>query len=171
MTINEKKPETPVVAEETQPGPRVLPILPVSDVVLFPRIIMPLVLWEEPAQKLVNEVLMQDKTFGVLASRVEKPEGYGPDNLYQVGTAAVILKMRKSEDDSMRLLVQGLYRFRVENWVGFEPYFAAQISPISEEYEPDLETEALVSNVKGLFLKMLELSPICRRNWAPWCGS
>ncbi len=159
MTINEEKPETPVVAEETQPSPRVLPILPVSDVVLFPRIIMPLVLWEEPAQKLVNEVLMQDKTFGVLASRVEKPEGYSPDNLYQVGTAAVILKMRKSEDDSMRLLVQGLYRFKVEKWVGQEPYFAAQISPIPEEYEPDLETEALVSSVKGLFLKMLELSP------------
>ena len=160
MNSNEAKLEAPVLAEEeVQPSPRVLPILPVSDLVLFPRIIMPLVLWEASAQKLVNEVLMQDKTFGVLTSRVEKAEGYGPDNLYPVGTAAVILKMRKSEDDSMRLLVQGLYRFKVESWAGFEPYYAAQISPISEEYEPDLETEALVSSVKGIFLKMLELSP------------
>ncbi len=160
MTVNDEKPEAPVVGEEEiRPSARVLPILPVSDLVLFPRLIMPLALWEESAQKLVNEVLLQDKTFGVLASRLDKPEGYGPDNLYNVGTAAVILKMRKSEDDSMRLLVQGLYRFRVDSWLGFEPYFAAQISPISEEYEPDLETEALVSSVKGLFLKMLELSP------------
>ena len=67
--------------------------------------------------------------------------------------------MRKSEDDALRLLVQGLYRFRVEEWVGTEPYLAARITPISEEYEPDLEVEALVSNVKGLFLKMMELSP------------
>src|SRR5208337_1687158 len=57
------------------------------------------------------------------------------------------------------LLVQGLYRFRVEEWVGFEPYVTARIIPISEEYEPGLEVEALVSNVKGLFLKMLERSP------------
>ena len=160
MTVNDEKPEAPVPGEEEiRPSARVLPILPVSDLVLFPRLIMPLALWEESAQKLVNEVLLQDKTFGVLASRLDKPEGYGPDNLYNVGTAAVILKMRKSEDDSMRLLVQGLYRFRVDSWLGFEPYFAAQISPISEEYEPDLETEAMVSSVKGLFLKMLELSP------------
>jgi ATP-dependent Lon protease len=160
MNSNNAKIEAPALAEEeVQPSPRVLPILPVSDLVLFPRIIMPLVLWEPSAQKLVNEVLMQDKTFGVLASRLEKAEGYGPDNLYPVGTAAVILKMRQAEDDSMRLLVQGLYRFKVESWLGLEPYYAAQISPISEEYEPDLETEALVSSVKGIFLKMLELSP------------
>jgi len=160
MNSNDAKLEAPALAEEeVRPSPRVLPILPVSDLVLFPRIIMPLVLWEASAQKLVNEVLMQDKTFGVLTSRVEKAEGYGPDNLYPVGTAAVILKMRKPEDDSMRLLVQGLYRFKVESWLGFEPYYAAQISPILEEYEPDLETEALVSSVKGIFLKMLELSP------------
>jgi ATP-dependent Lon protease len=146
-------------APETQPGPRVLPILPLSDLVLFPRIVMPLALHEEAAQRLVNEVLVQDKIFGVLASRQEKPEGYGPDNLYQVGTAAVILKMRKPEDDSMRLLIQGLYRFRVEKFVGLEPYLAAEITPIVEEYEPDLELEALVSSAKGLFLKMLELSP------------
>ncbi|MFH1595638.1 MAG: endopeptidase La [Pseudomonadota bacterium] len=160
MNSNDAKLDAPALAEEeVRPSPRVLPILPVSDLVLFPRIIMPLAIWEESAQKLVNEVLMQDKTFGVLTSRVEKAEGYGPDNLYQVGTVAVILKMRKSEDDSMRLLVQGLYRFKVESWLGLEPYYAAQISPISEEYEPDLETEALVSSVKGIFLKMLELSP------------
>ena len=141
------------------PGPRVLPILPVSELVLFPRIIMPLALWEEFAQVLVNEALLQDKTIGVLASREEKAAGFGPDNLYQVGTAAIILKMRKPEDDSVRLLIQGLYRFRVENWVGQDPYLAAQVTPISEDYEPDLEMEAMVSNVRGLFLKMLELSP------------
>jgi ATP-dependent Lon protease len=145
--------------EEINPGPRVLSILPMSDLVLFPRIIMPLVIWEEQGQKLVQEALFQDKIVGLLVNRTDKATGYGAEDLYQVGTAAAILKMRKSDDDSIRLLVQGLYRFRVDNWEGFEPYFAARISPISEEYEPDLETEALVSNVKGLFAKMLELSP------------
>jgi len=146
-------------AGEPEPAPRVLPILPVSDLVLFPRLVMPLVLWEESAQRLVNEVLLQDKLLGVVATREEKPEGFGSENLYGMGTAAVILKMRKPEDDSLRLLIQGLYRFRVEEWVGREPYLAARITPIADDFEPDLETEALVANVKGLFLKMLELSP------------
>ncbi len=145
--------------QEIHPSPRVLPILPMPDLVLFPRMIMPVVLWEERDQKLVEEALFQDKIFGVLASRGDNPAGSTPEDLYQMGTAVAILKMRKADDDSMRLLVQGLYRFRVEEWLGFEPYFAAKIEPISEEYEPDLEVEALVSNVKGLFLKMMELSP------------
>jgi ATP-dependent Lon protease len=144
---------------DEQPSPRVLPILPSTDLVLFPRIVMPLALWEEPAQKLVNEVLLQDKTLGFLTSKEEKPTGFDPKNFYDIGTAAVILKMRKADDDSVRLLIQGLYRFRLENWVGQDPYLAARITPIPEEYEPSLEIEALVSNVKGLFLKMLELSP------------
>ncbi|MGD0828097.1 MAG: endopeptidase La [Desulfobaccales bacterium] len=145
--------------QETRPGPRVLSILPTPDMVLFPRMILPLVLWDEPAQKLVQEALLQDKIIGIIAGLGEKAEGFGPEDLPRMGTAAAILKMRKSEDDALRLLVQGLYRFRVEEWVAFEPYLTARIIPISEEYEPDLEMEALVSNVKGLFLKMMELSP------------
>jgi len=160
MTNDNKADDIRVTAEsEVQPGPRVLPIIPATEMVLFPRIIMPLALWEEPAQKLVNEVLLQDKILGILTSKEEKPTGFDPDNFYPIGTAAVILKMRQADDDSVRLLVQGLYRFRVEGWVGRDPYLMAQVTPIPEEYEPSLEIDALVSNVKGLFLKMLELSP------------
>jgi ATP-dependent Lon protease len=145
--------------EEEHPGPRVLPILPLSDVVLFPRMIMPLAVWEQGPQTLVDEVMLQDKILGIVASREDKPAGFGPDNLYSVGTAAAILKMRKPEDGSVRLLLQGLYRFRIDGWLGQDPYLAAQIQPIPEGFDPDLEIEALVANVKGLFLKMLELSP------------
>ena len=160
MTNNHDIDDIPVVAEaDVHSEPRVLPILTSTDLVLFPRIIMPLALWEEPAQKLVNEVLLQDKTLGVLTSKVDKPAPFDPDNFFNIGTAAVILKMRKADDDSVRLLIQGLYRFRVEDWLGRDPYLVARVIPIPEEYEPSLEVEALVSNVKGLFLKMLELSP------------
>ena len=160
MAKEEQEIQTPLLGDqEIRPSPRVLSILPMPDMVLFPRMILPLVLWDEPSQKLVQEALLQDKIIGIMAGLGEKAEGFGPEDLPRVGAAAVILKMRKSEDDALRLLVQGLYRFRVEDWVGFEPYLTARIIPISEEYEPDLEMEALVSNVKGLFLKMMELSP------------
>ncbi|MEJ2673178.1 MAG: LON peptidase substrate-binding domain-containing protein, partial [Deltaproteobacteria bacterium] len=91
---------------DEQPEPRVLPILPAKDLVLFPRIVMPLVLWEEPSQMLVNEVLLKDKTVGLLTSKGEKSTGFDPDNFYDIGTAAVIMKMRKADDDSVRLLIQ-----------------------------------------------------------------
>ena len=160
MTNNHETDDIPVAADPVvQPGPRVLPILPATDVVLFPRLIMPLALWEEPAQKLVNEVLLKDKTLGFLTSREQTPMGFDPNNFFPVGTAAVILKMRQADDDSVRLLIQGLYRFRVERWISQDPFLVAEVTPIPEEYEPSLEVEALVSNVKGLFLKMLELSP------------
>jgi len=160
MAKEEQEIQTPLLGDqEIRPSPRVLSILPMPDMVLFPRMILPLVLWDEPSQKLVQEALLQDKIIGIMAGLGEKAEGFGPEDLPRVGAAAVILKMRKSEDDALRLLVQGLYRFRVEEWVAFEPYLTARIIPISEEYEPDLEVEALVSNVKGLFLKMMELSP------------
>ena len=160
MASEEQEVQAPLLGDqEIHPGPRVLSILPMPDMVLFPRMILPLVLWDESAQKLVQEALFQDKIIGIVGALGEKAEGFGPEDLSRVGTAAAILKMRKSEDDALRLLVQGLYRFRVEEWVGREPYLVARITPISEEYEPDLELEALVSNVRGLFLKMMELSP------------
>jgi ATP-dependent Lon protease len=151
-----------LAARESQEVPRektILPILPSSELVLFPRVIMPMALWDEKTQKLVDDVILTDKIFGIVASREDATTGYGPDNLFTVGTAAVILKMRKPEDGSIRLLIQGLYRFRIDTWVGYEPYYSAQVTPIPEDYEPDLELEALISSVKGLFLKMLELSP------------
>ncbi len=146
-------------SQETPKERLVLPILSSSELVLFPRVILPMAIWEESAQKLIDDVILTDKIFGVVASREETSTGYGPDNLFTMGTAAVILKMRKPEDSSTRLLIQGLYRFRIDNWVGYEPYYTAHVTPISEDYEPDLELEALISSVKGLFLKMLELSP------------
>jgi ATP-dependent Lon protease len=81
MTNNYAVDDTPEAAAPlAEAGPRVLPILPATDLVLFPRLIMPLALWEEPAQKLVDEVLLQDKTLGFLTSKEEKPSGFDPDN-------------------------------------------------------------------------------------------
>ncbi len=84
MTENYETDDIRVVADPVaETGPRVLPILPATELVLFPRLIMPLALWEEPAQKLVDEVLLQDKTLGFLTSREEKPTGFDPENFYQ----------------------------------------------------------------------------------------
>ncbi len=138
---------------------RLLPILPMSELVLFPRLIIPLALWEESAQRLIDDTLLKDKIIGILTSRQPATESYTIDTLYPVGTAAVILKMGKTQEGAVRLLVQGLYRFRVEEIVDTEPYLQARVTPITEGYETDLEIEGMVAGLKGLFQKMAELSP------------
>ena len=73
MTLNNNaNAAAPVALPKAAAGPQVLPILPTPDIVLFPRVIMPLAVWEDSAQQLVDEVLLQDKVFGVLAAREEE---------------------------------------------------------------------------------------------------
>ncbi len=96
---------------------RLLPILPMSELVLFPRLIIPLALWEESAQRLIDDTLLKDKIIGILTSRQPATDVYTTENLYSIGTAAVILKMGKTQEGAVRLLVQGLYRFKVEEIV------------------------------------------------------
>ena len=82
MASEEQEIQAPLRGDqEIRPSPRVLSILPTPDMVLFPRMILPLVLWDEPAQKLVQEALFQDKIIGILAGLGEKAEGFGPENL------------------------------------------------------------------------------------------
>ncbi len=150
---------SPATAGADSGDSRLLPILPMSELVLFPRLIIPLALWEESAQRLIDDTLLKDKIIGILTSRQPATESYTIDNLYSVGTAAVILKMGKTQEGAVRLLVQGLYRFRVEEIVDTEPYLQARVTPITEGYESDLEIEGMVAGLKGLFKKMSELSP------------
>ena len=118
---------------ETEAGEsRLLPILPMSELVLFPRLIIPLALWEESAQRLIDDTLLKDKIIGILTSRQPATEVYTTENLYSIGTAAVILKMGKTQEGAVRLLVQGLYRFKVEEIVDSEPYLQARVTPITE---------------------------------------
>ena len=140
-------------------GSRLLPILPMSELVLFPRLIIPLALWEESAQRLIDDTLLKDKIIGILTSRQPATEVYTTENLYSMGTAAVILKMGKTQEGAVRLLVQGLYRFKLEEIVETEPYLQARVTPITDGYEADLEIDGMVSGLKGLFQKMSELSP------------
>jgi ATP-dependent Lon protease len=138
---------------------RLLPILPMSELVLFPRLIIPMALWEESAQRLIDDTLLKDKIIGILTSRQPATEVYTAENLYSIGTAAVILKMGKTQEGAVRLLVQGLYRFKVDEIVDTEPYIQARVTPITEGYEADLEIDGMVSGLKGMFKKMSELSP------------
>ena len=147
-------------AEGTHKIPEVLPILPVMDIALFPRMVLPLVVEEEASQQLVDEAMAKDRLMGIVASRKTDLKGsYEPANLYDVGTAALILKMSKPDEQGTQLLVQGAGRFRIVEYLSDKPYLTAKIELIREQTIKDMEVDAMISNLVGLYQKVLELSP------------
>ncbi len=152
--------QKPSAAIDTEKIPQLLPILPLFDAALFPKMVLPLVVMQGESVRLVDEAMAKDRIIGLVVSK--KPEeGKKPDreDLAPIGTSALILKMAKTQDNRTQLLVQGLHRFRIKSWENSRPYLRARIEVLEEKEIKDKETEALMSNLIGLFIRIVELSP------------
>ena len=152
----QKKP----VEIDTEKIPELLPILPLFDATLFPKMVLPLVVMQGESVRLVDEAMAKNRIIGLVVSK--KPEeGLKPDreDLAQVGTSALILKMAKTQDNRTQLLVQGLHRFKIKSWENSRPYLRARVELLQDKEITDDETEALMSNLIGQFIRIVELSP------------
>ncbi|HSM75693.1 MAG TPA: LON peptidase substrate-binding domain-containing protein, partial [Desulfobacterales bacterium] len=144
----------------TEKIPDLLPILPLFDAVLFPKMVLPLVVMQKESIQLVDEAMSKDRIVGLLLSeRRSEKKVQSQEDLAQVGTSALILKMAKSEDNKVQMLVQGLSRFRVEAYEEGLPFLKARVAHIPEGEVKDKEIEALMTNIMGLFARVVELSP------------
>jgi ATP-dependent Lon protease len=161
MHENEKRPEShPVDSTDLTNLPEILPILPVLDMTLFPRMVLPLLVWQEESKQLVDDAMGKDRIIGLIVSKKKEATGaHGAEDLYRVGTAAMILKMAQSDEKGIQILVQGLSRFKIIEYIEKKPYLRAKIKPLTDTGVRDLEVEALMNNLVGLFKKVLELSP------------
>jgi ATP-dependent Lon protease len=144
--------------QQEQNLPEQVPIMPIRDMVVFPKMILPMFVGDERLVRLVDEAVVQDRFMGLLALREGKEE-MTPESLYQVGILVLIQKMLKMPDGTLRLLIQGVSRMRVLEFVQTEPYFRARVQPLEDKMVEDLEVQALVVNIKGLFKKFLDMSP------------
>jgi ATP-dependent Lon protease len=152
--------------------PEVIPILPLQDVLVFPKTMIPLEV-TGIASALVDEAMTKDRLVGLIMTEKEPetPNQYTKDDLHQVGTCAVILKMAKTSENHTQLLLQGLSRFSIEELVEGKPYQQARIKLIEETEVKDLETEALMSNMLSLFDRILKLSPFLPPEFGPMAKS
>ncbi|MBU3949810.1 MAG: endopeptidase La [Proteobacteria bacterium] len=145
---------------KTEKLPEILPILPLFDSLLFPKMALPLVVMQAESVQLVDEAMSADRIVGLIASRKPGTEPYNPkEDLYAIGISAVILRMAKSYDNSTQLLVQGLSRFRVLEFIEGKPYLMARVEHIKDKETKGKEAEALVSNMLSLFTRIVELTP------------
>jgi ATP-dependent Lon protease len=137
-----------------------LSILPLFDATLFPKMVLPLVVMQGESIQLIDEAMSKNRIIGLLVSKEkEMKAGYIREDLYDMGTSALILKMAKTEDNKAQLLVQGLSRFRIKDILEEQPFLKAHVELIKEKEEKDKEIEALMTNIVGLFARVVELSP------------
>jgi len=139
--------------------PDILPIMPLFDAALFPKMVLPLAVLQEESIQLIDEAMSKNRIIGlaVATNRTDKTP-YPKEDLAKIGTTALILKMAKTEDQKAQLLVQGLSRFKVTAFQNGHPYLIAQVEHLTDTDTKDNETEALMSNLVGLFIKIVELS-------------
>jgi ATP-dependent Lon protease len=140
--------------------PAELPVLVIKGGVVFPKLAAPLIVSTERSARLVDDALAGDRLVCAVTQRDVSVEEADPEHLYGTGTVSVILKMLRFPDGSIRLLLQGLSRARVVEYVQVQPYLRARIEPLVEpEPKSDVSTEALMRNVVTMFQRLSELSP------------
>jgi ATP-dependent Lon protease len=150
----------PSVDYSSENLPTVLPILPLFDAALFPKMVLPLVVMEEDSLKLVDEAMAKDRIIGLVVSKKqERVRSSANGDLANVGCSALILKMAKSENNKAQMLVQGLGRFNIDAFVEGESYLRAKVSHFEDIENQTDETHALMANIVKQFGRIVELSP------------
>ena len=145
---------TPRDADET------LILLAARGMILFPRVVLPIVVGRDRSVRAVQAAVQAEKPIGILLQRNEEQTQPGPEDLFQVGTVAAIVRYITAPDGSHHVIAQGESRFRVKSYVQVEPYLIARVERIEEpETTPTPEIEARFLNLKGQAHRALELLP------------
>src|SRR6266571_518383 len=149
------------IAERSAPQiPDVLSILPVRSLVAFPGTILPLTVGRAASIKLLDETLPQSKIIGLLTQRDETKEDPEPQDLYPIGTAAIVLKLLRQSDNHVVVVVQGLRRFALRKIVATDPYLRGEVDLLDSKLPAATkEWEATFRNLRDSAAKLLELTP------------
>jgi ATP-dependent Lon protease len=139
--------------------PAVLPILPLKDTVVFPQAMAPLAIGQERSVRVIDDVVAGEGLVALIASRDAAIENPGFDDIYRVGTVAIVHKMIKVPDGTLRILVQGLERVHLDHEADAEPYLLGEVSGLPDVLVETPEVEALTRNVQGLFARIIGLAP------------
>jgi ATP-dependent Lon protease len=142
-----------------EPVENVMPILPLKETVVFPDSMIPLAIGQERSIRLVDEAVANDRPIALVTSREGDDEAQSADDLYSVGTAAVIHKMIRVPDGTLRILVQGLRRVRLTRIVHDDPYLVGEFEEQPDVITREKEIAALARNVETLFSRIIALVP------------
>ena len=157
------KPETPaetVVPEERQlSGEAVMPLLPLRDIVVFPFMVVPLLVGRRQSIEAVMRAMMKDRILLLAAQHEASTEEPTPEDIYGVGTIGEILQMVKQSDGSVKVLVEGVARANISEYLETENCFVVRIEETTESIDQTPQLEALMRSVTSDFEKYVNLNP------------
>ncbi len=141
--------------------PEILPILTLRSSVLFPGAITPITVGREKSMRLVREVEKNGLMLGALLQRDSGVENPGPEDLYSVGTAARILKVLEMPNGNLTVILHGIEKFEVREFVSSDPFFKAIVNPLKDilPEKAGIELDALIESVKEIALNIINQSP------------
>lgn len=142
--------------------PEELPILPLRGLVVYPQTAIPLTVGQERSIQLVDDVVAGNRMVGLVSTKDPGVSTPGPDEVQSIGTLATIHRLFRTPDGTIRLLIQGLQRIRIDEFVSTSPYLKARVTRIPEDevvYADDIEMEALVRSIVDRFSGLAELVP------------
>ncbi len=157
----------PILTDESAPIlkddeiPSIIPILALRNTVLFPGVIIPITVGRSKSVNLIRELNTKKKILGAISqidSKIEDPE---TKDLFKVGTIAQVLKVLEMPDGSTSVILQGIRRFEVDEFIDEEPYFTAKINLLKDvqPHEDDREYKAIVGSIRDLSVKVINLNP------------
>jgi ATP-dependent Lon protease len=157
-TVVVEEPEAPFVEPQL---PATLPVLPLKETVVFPESMTPLAIGQERSIKLIDDVVGGDRMLALVTVRTDSEDADPAEweHLYAIGTAAVVHKMIRVPDGTLRILVQGLRRIRLERQMHEDPYLVGEFVEVPDELVESKEVEALTRNVQSLFARIIALVP------------
>jgi ATP-dependent Lon protease len=139
--------------------PSLIPILPIRNIVVFPGTVMPLNVGRQKSKNLLDEVMPAEKLIGVVTQKNADVEDPGYADLFNVGTACMILKLFKLPDGNQSIIVHGLVRFRLLSIEQTEPFAMGRIEVLEDSITPGTNLDALVASVRQQANRVIELSP------------
>jgi ATP-dependent Lon protease len=138
--------------------PDALPVLPLRDVVVLPVTAVPLAVGQPRSVRLVDDVMRGNRLLALVAQRDTKAEPAALEDLYRVGTIGMIHQLARVPDGSVRLMIQGIERIRLLDWVSSEPYIVARVEGAPEQMMQAPEVDALRRAVLDIFRRLVAAS-------------
>ena len=165
--INDESEFIPLMTSEDEEAlekeslPEVLPILPLTNTVLFPGVVIPINAGRDMSIKLIKDANKSNKLIGVIAQKNIKIENPNIENIYSIGTVAKILRVLKMPDGNTTVIIQGKKRFKIKSVVKTDPYIQATIDPVSDKNQkkPDTKFTATIDAIKDIALKIIKENP------------
>ncbi|MGB3099907.1 MAG: endopeptidase La, partial [Solirubrobacterales bacterium] len=157
--VSDEELESAIRSTEGVPLPDSMPILPLREIVTYPGTLTPLAVGQERSIRLIDEVLSGDRALAMVTSREPDVDEPGPGQLHLVGVAGVVARMMKVPDQTVRILVQGIQRVEIGEFLTTEPFLRARVLELPDVVRGGKELEALTRNVQTTFSRIIEEIP------------